>query len=201
MTFRPAPRALVIAACLAAACVDADPGADDDAMPAIEDTAPAEDTAAGPPAPGMTEAEADDCGLHREHAHPDPAQLVRDYATRDSAGAFLRHDPWIETAVVCPAAVPGYDVATVIAGFDVGEPVRTGDSARVPVTYHELGELILDEFDPARAEVTETFELVRTRYGWRIVGPQVQWHLARGHVLDELPLAEKSRSDLLDANR
>lgn len=136
----------------------------------------------------------EECGLIAESRFPDPIQLVREYLLRDADGEFLRAEPWLPTATLCPNSIPGYDVATLIEGFEIGQVTLQPDTVRVPVTYERIGEMssgLAFEYNP-RIE-TDTFTVVRTRYGWRIDGPAWWWQVSAYTALDRFQFMPEDR--------
>lgn len=136
----------------------------------------------------------EECGLIAESRYPDPVQLVREYLVRDADGEFLLAEPWLPTATLCPNSIPGYDVATLIEGFEIGQVVLHPDTVRVPVTYERIGEMssgLAFEHQP-RIE-TDTFTVIRTRYGWRIDGPEWWWQVSAYTALDRFQFMPEDR--------
>ena len=118
--------------------------------------------------------EGNGCGFLRAAQGAGPQALVTDYARRDAGGAFLQANPWMDTALTCPAGVPGWDASTVITAHEVGTATVAGAHATVPVSYTVLGALWgTDSFVTTPRSTQVVFELVRTPWGWRIGGPRL----------------------------
>ncbi|MBK8006582.1 MAG: hypothetical protein IPK12_22550 [Gemmatimonadetes bacterium] len=118
--------------------------------------------------------EGNGCGFLRSAQAAGPQALVTDYVRRDAAGGFLQGSPWMDSALTCPAGVPGWDASTVISAHEVGTATVAGAHATVPVSYTVLGALWgTDSFVVTPRSTQVVFELVRTPWGWRIDGPRL----------------------------
>lgn len=108
--------------------------------------------------------------------------MAREFLIRDERGDFLKADAWFNSATTCPGHEPGPDAFTIVDGW--GAKFDTlGDTVRAKVTYRKLGSLsggthfIADTGDEVRG-----LQVVRTRFGWRIVSPALDAHVG----VDEL---------------
>ena len=137
---------------------------------------------------------AEECDFVAESRHPDPIQLVREFLLRDAEGEFLRPESWLPTATLCPGSIPSFDAATLIEGFEIGPVALDPDTVRVPVTYERVGDMtagLIFEYTP-RIE-TDTVTVVRTRYGWRIDGPEWRWQVSAHVALDRFQFRPEDR--------
>lgn len=119
--------------------------------------------------------EDEDCGLDSSRAHPEPVALVREFVDRDGRGEFANGGSWLSGAVLCPGHLPGPDAFVAIDTMEVqtGSARVLSDSAWVPVRYGLLGEASPIHFDRAPRALVDTFLVVRTTYGWRVVAPSM----------------------------
>jgi hypothetical protein len=127
----------------------------------------------------------DHCGFIATRANPDPLALVRELVVRDSRGQFLQTNPWLDTAYLCPAHLPGPDAYQLVTASAIRPSRIEGAFAKVPVSYVVIGvssydvpdsvtrtQGVMEGFKPLLAEIeTDTVLLVRTEFGWRVVQP------------------------------
>lgn len=127
----------------------------------------------------------DHCGFIAARANPDPLALVRDLVARDGRGEFLHANPWLDSAYLCPAHLPGPDAFQLVTASAIRPSKIEGGFAKVPVAYVVIGassydvpdsvtrtQGVMEGFKPLLAEIeTDTVLLVRTEFGWRIVQP------------------------------
>ena len=121
------------------------------------------------------------CGLVASSQHADPALLLDEYLRRDGAGEFLRSNEWLGASLFCPNHVPGWDQATIIAGYESAALARVDTAASFTVRYSRIGRLTQDSAGFYLIEQpdikTDTFRLVHTRFGWRIAAPVQHQHI------------------------
>lgn len=122
------------------------------------------------------------CAADTVFAHADPGKLVQEYLQRDGSGAFLKADPWLNSALECPSHSPGWDAATLVTSFQTLPITVTTDSATFMVTYGRHSYLVQDSrgffLNPSPAAESDTFVLIRSSHGWRI-----RWPLQEPHLL------------------
>ena len=111
------------------------------------------------------------CAFDSTAHHTDPEQLVRDFITRDTQGAFFQSDGWFNGAVECPGRERSTDAYTIVADAEVVPIGTKGDSARVGVRYRLLGDADANGYRPDMRTVTETLTVTRSRFGWRLRSP------------------------------
>jgi hypothetical protein len=136
----------------------------------------------------------------RRQLHPDPQELVAEYARRDGIGEFLSSETnhWDLGARTCPGHEAGFDAAVVITDYRVD---RTSDRAHFRVTYGRLGLLSDDstgglEYKPEPEQVV--FLVVKTPFGWRIDSLDLYPHILVSTTLRLMQLSAHDRA-LLDS--
>jgi hypothetical protein len=116
------------------------------------------------------------CAVDRSPAHPEPAALVREYATRnDSLGFFVGdnkpNDDWLLRAAECPGHLGGADGVGIVAQYRIDSLRVLGDSGWFVVVYKGVG--AFDANDGLRGQTftrVDTQVVVRTPFGWRLSG-------------------------------
>ena len=137
------------------------------------------------------------CGFVPAPSPAEPIEVVTSYLGRDSAGAFLQANPWLDSVTTCAGHLPGWDAAVVVRDFEVGASAVQPDTVRIPVQYHTLGIWQGDgSFQPAAADTTVLFVLIRTAWGWRIDAPQLPPHVGAAAALRHLRLRAADRRAL-----
>jgi hypothetical protein len=136
-------------------------------------------------------------------AHPSAQALLDDYLAHDAAGEFVEQSAWFDGAQLCPGHVPGWDESVLIRGYEVHAVVQDSTRFTAKVVYDRLGFITQNSassilFEPQPARDTVMFELVRTKSGWRIVGPQLQPRVKVAAALNVFQFNESSRKALLD---
>jgi hypothetical protein len=138
---------------------------------------------------------AEDCGFLRSSTYPDPVALVQRYVEYDHAAAFLESTPIMDSVYACPNHLPGPDEFSVVRGSAL-EPLSRSDSdATVLVRSEQVGRMSQDSvgfiFIREAQVVVDTFRLVSTPFGWRILSPQLP-----DRVLDSIVLSRPERFKL-----
>lgn len=87
----------------------------------------------------------------------------------DSAGSVLRYTNWEDA--------PGWDSASVIESYDIGEVATTGNKASVRIKYNVLGQLSEFTYTQKPAEEQVVFNLKKADGLWKIGSPQLPPHL------------------------
>ena len=132
--------------------------------------------------------------------HPALA-LVREYAVRDARGEFTGVSPWYDQATEFQQEVPGWDQGAVVRRYEI-RPVRLQeDSAVIAVAYDQVAVIGGDGAGGTRlafrdTTYTETFVVLRTTGGWRIVKPILPSHTSASVVLEYPSLTPEQRSRL-----
>lgn len=132
------------------------------------------------------------CEVDTTVAHPAARALLDEYLRRDTtwgyfAGGPDANDAWFLAMVECPGHLGGGDDAGVVAGYSIDSLPAGPDSARYLVRWRILGRVIhqIDHarFDPRPGTYADTIALVRTPYGWRMIGDVSGVDLGPGAVL------------------
>jgi hypothetical protein len=119
------------------------------------------------------------CEMDTTVAHPAARALLDEYLQRDTTWGFFAggpdsNDTWLNGIVECPGHSGGVDEARVVAGYSVDSLPAGPDSARYVVRWRTLGasrpEIDHMRFDAEPSTDVDTIALVRTPYGWRIIG-------------------------------
>jgi hypothetical protein len=154
---------------------------------------------------GTGEGADDGCDMVRTQAHPDPAELVREYVRRDGEGQFLEPDDWFTSALACPARVRRHNDATLVAGYAVMPRSQGADTARIGVTYQRLGDLDRggsgSRFLSRKGMEVDTFVVVRTAAGWRIAAPLLNQHVLPKTALAKFRLSREDSQAIRPARR
>jgi hypothetical protein len=134
----------------------------------------------------------DGCEADSAHVHPAPTALLTEYLERGGRGELLSTSPWHASAVECPGHTPGWDEATVVAGWQVTPLEQGTDTARYVVEFRRLARLTQDSVGPFIVAEPglehDTVIVVRKPYGWRIGGyefdPHIRSAAARAQLRD-----------------
>ncbi len=124
------------------------------------------------------------------YCHTDPGSLLTTYLERDSRGFFLRQNKWMQTALLKPQIVSGWDRITLITGFRI-DTLRIGtDRASFRVCYRKVADVLPDTsgFHISFAPVLETrkMQLKNTIHGWRILPPYDAPHVKASYIMPSL---------------
>lgn len=148
------------------------------------------------------------CGFLPTNLNPDPTALVREYIRRDNQGAFLKSNPWLDSAYDCPDHLPGPDAFTVVVTSTIVGQTITDSVATVLVQSHVLGDMGQDSigsvFEAKPRVAVDTFVVVSTPFGWRIRSPQLPDNVLGSWVLsrpDWIRLRPSNRDSLVEAIR
>ena len=106
-----------------------------------------------------------------------PEEVVEEYVRKDAEGVRLSGQKFREIRDLFMWEEAGFDVATIITGYDIRTMDIGPEMARVSVTYRELGEFSPFEFRPDKKEVTESFMLKKDGNLWRITEPEIFPHV------------------------
>jgi hypothetical protein len=117
---------------------------------------------------------------------------LTEYLERGGRGELLSTEPWHASTVECPGHTPGWDEATVVAGWQVVTMEQGADTARFVVAFQRLGRLSQDSLGPYIVAEPglehDTVVVVRKPYGWRIggyeLGPHIRPAAARAQLRD-----------------
>jgi hypothetical protein len=120
---------------------------------------------------------AEGCEFLATRINEDAYRLVEEYVRRDSQGAFLATNRWLDSAYLCPGHLPGPDAFTAISTTTITELDRSDSLVRYFVRSTQLGDMTQDSigfiFGPRSGTAADTFVVRQTPYGWRIESPQL----------------------------
>ena len=148
---------------------------------------------------------AEGCGFVQAVQTWAPRELLDEYLKRDGQGDFTSEDPWLDSALTCPGHLPGWDMSTIIKEYSVAARDTLGDTVSFVVTYRTAGGLSSDnKFYPATSDSkvqTATFTVIKTDWGWRIDGPQVNQHILPAVVWRKWHVAPSESTAIAEALR
>ena len=143
---------------------------------------------------------AEDCGLLRSSLYPDPVALVQQYVAYDHVATFLESTPIVDSVYACPNHLPGPDEFSVVRSSNIELLSRSDSDAKVLVRSDQVGRMSQDSvgfiFIREPRAAVDTFVVVKTPFGWRILSPQLP-----DRVLDSTVLARSERFKLRPAVR
>lgn len=103
-----------------------------------------------------------------------PEKVVEEYVRKDAEGARLCSVKFREIRDLFMWEEAGFDVAIIITRYDIKTLSVEPDTARIAVSYYELGEFSSpDQWRPNRTKSTETFILKKDGTRWRIAEPEI----------------------------
>lgn len=98
----------------------------------------------------------------------EPKKIVEEFIKRNLNGEFTKTDFWLDTVVLCPNSLPGWDVAELMKSEEILNIKITKDSAFVKTSFISLGEVANDSLRRNIRKGNGIIKLVNTKYGWRI---------------------------------
>ena len=107
-----------------------------------------------------------------------PEKVVEEYVRKDADGARLSGVKFREIRDLFMWEEAGFDVATIITGYNVKILDVGPEIARISVTYQELGEFSPFKFRPDKKDVTEVFLLKKVGSRWHITAPEIFPHVS-----------------------
>jgi hypothetical protein len=107
-----------------------------------------------------------------------PEKVVEEYVRKDAEGARLSGVKFREIRDLFMWEEAGFDVATIITGYNVKILDVGPEIASISVTYQELGEFSPFKFRPDKKDVTEVFLLKKVGSRWRITAPEIFPHVS-----------------------
>ena len=107
-----------------------------------------------------------------------PEKVVEEYVRKDAEGARLSGVKFREIRDLFMWEEAGFDVATIITGYNVKILDVGPEIARISVTYQELGEFSPFKFRPDKKDVTEVFLLKKVGSRWHITAPEIFPHIS-----------------------
>ena len=122
------------------------------------------------------------CLFEKQVAHPDGIVLLREFLVKDTKGQFLGADAWYNLATDCSGHEPGPDSYLLIASYSVA-PVVVNDTLLLGIVQERtIGGVSFDEHAKPHLSLeptstTDTIQVRRTKYGWRIIGPALRQHI------------------------
>ena len=133
---------------------------------------------------------AENCGLLRSPAFSDPVVLVQRFVTSDNRAEFLQSSALLDSVYACPQHLPGPDEFSVVRRSDVQLVTRNDSQATILVRSAQIGRMSQDSvgfvFIREPLAAVDTYTVVNTQFGWRILSPQLP-----GRVLDSIVFARE----------
>ncbi len=103
-----------------------------------------------------------------------PEKVVEEYVRKDAEGTRLSGDKFQEIKDLFMWEEAGFDAAIIITGYRTKALDIGPETARIAVTYQELGEFLSpDQWKPNKKESTTIFILKKDGNRWRIAEPEI----------------------------
>ena len=81
------------------------------------------------------------CGTLLKETGIEPRQIIEEVIKRNLNGEFSKTNPWLDTVVLCPNGLPGWDVADLFKSEEITKVKIKADSAFVETKYLLLAHL------------------------------------------------------------
>jgi len=126
-----------------------------------------------------------------------PITIVKEYLEKDAKGEFLRKNDWIDSNMVHPERIPGWDISTLIKSYKIIKIEVEDKTSFVNIEYDKIADILQNSegfyLEPNQKIEKVTFELHKTGKHWKIAKPIQNQHIHPNVINDKLPKQEQMK--------